>query len=557
MLGLSPDEIGDDPESWFGRVHADDLPHVRQALAAHRAGQTPQFESEHRIQHNDESYRWVLSRGMAIRDEEGRATRMAGSQTDITRGKAADPLTGLANRVLFMDHLNSAIHGERGNDRAMFAVLFLDLDRFKVINDSLGHHAGDELLVTIARRLESCLRSTDVVGRVADRCTISRFGGDEFVVLLRGISDPANAGLVADRILAVLSEPMSLRGHEITVSASIGVAVGTCGVETSDDLLRDADTAMYEAKSQGKSRWCLFDQDMRTQAIERLQLEADLKHALEHHEFEVYYQPIVEFSSGTIKGLEALLRWQHPRRGTVLPTEFVPMAEEIGLITDIGAWVLESACRHARGWQSGVPDCGSLFVSVNVSSKQFRDPLLADRVRECLAATGLEGGSLNLEITESAIMADPSAAAETLEQLREMGVGISIDDFGTGYSSLSYLQRFKIDRLKIDRSFVARMGDSEESDEIVRTIVNLAHNLGMEVTAEGIEQQAQHDRLQEIACGSGQGFLYSQPVPESDVAALLKDRTARLEPNRAAATTSVDAILSDIELNLDLASAHA
>jgi diguanylate cyclase (GGDEF)-like protein/PAS domain S-box-containing protein len=522
MLGFEPHEISDDPQEWFLRIHPDDVADVRAAIAAHRAGETAKFESEHRMLHRDQSYRWFLSRGVAVRDASGRETRMAGSQTDITRGKAADPLTGLPNRVLFMDHLNATVQAARSQSASHYAVLFIDLDRFKVINDSLGHLAGDELLVTVARRLENCLRRTDVVAHAQDRCTISRFGGDEFVILLKGLRSPDNASLVADRVLESLAQSLQLQGHEVTISGSIGIAIGSRGLESADDLLRDADTAMYQAKSAGKSRWSLFDQTMRKQALQRLELEAELLKGIERGEFRVHYQPIVEMPSRHIKGFEALLRWNHPTRGVVSPLDFIPIAEEIGFIVDLGAWVLEQACRQTRQWQVQYPEHAALFISVNVSAKQFASPSLVEHVQECLRVTGLDGRHLKLEITESAIMIDTNIAAERLDQLRALGTTISLDDFGTGYSSLSYLQSFKIDNLKIDRSFISQLGASTESNEIVRTIINLAHNLGMEVTAEGIEKITQHSQLTEMACESAQGYHYSRPLVHSDAEALLR-----------------------------------
>jgi diguanylate cyclase (GGDEF)-like protein/PAS domain S-box-containing protein len=523
ILGLEPNEVGDAPEEWFDRVHAEDRAHVERAVAAHRAGETTQLECEYRILHHDKSYRWVLTRGMAVRDDSGHETRMAGSQTDITRGKGADPLTGLPNRVMFMDALKVTVEAARQRPNACYAVLFLDLDRFKVINDSLGHMVGDQLLIAIARRLESCLRSADLITRITERCTISRFGGDEFVVLLSGLREHANATLVADRILSAFAEPVSLGGNDVSISTSIGIAVGTGGAESADDLLRDADTAMYQAKTNGKSRWCLFDQSMRDQAVERLELERELRNGIKLGEFIVHYQPIVELHSQSIKGFEALLRWKHPTRGLVSPADFVPVAEEIGFILELGAWVLRHACHQVRAWQLKFPTHANLFVSVNVSTKQFASSRLVDCVQESLAESGLDPHCLKLEITESAIMTDPKAAAETLNNLRSLGVSISLDDFGTGYSSLSYLQTFPISTLKIDRSFVNRLGSSNESDEIVRTIVNLAHNLGMEVTAEGIEETSQGDHLTNLACESGQGFLYSRPISDISVEQLLTE----------------------------------
>jgi diguanylate cyclase (GGDEF)-like protein/PAS domain S-box-containing protein len=523
MLGYSADAVGDSVEEWFDRVHTDDLPHVQKALAAHRNGETEQFESEHRMRHCDQTYRWVLTRGVVTGDATGRQTRMAGSQTDITRGKAADPLTGLPNRVLFMDHLDAAIKIAHQQPDFLFAVLFLDLDRFKVVNDSLGHHVGDELLVEVARRLESCMRTSDVVSRLNDRSTIARFGGDEFVLLLKGIKHSENAYHVASRILSVLSEPLTLRGHNVSVSASIGIAIGTYGGCDPNDLMRDADTAMYQAKSTGKSRVCMFDQAMRTLAIERLELEADLKQGLANGEFEIYYQPIVSLQSGRIEGFEALLRWQNPIRGMISPADFIPIAEETGYIVELGAWVLKQACRQLRIWQVDHPHESPLTVSVNVSSKQFADPTLMDRVADCLKETGLDARCLILEITESALMNDLDLANRALKQLHDLGVRISLDDFGTGYSSLSYLQQFPIDTIKIDRSFIQKLEASSQAEEIVRTIVALAHGLGMKVTAEGIESQSQLTKLHEITCETGQGYLYARPGPQSTIDALLKE----------------------------------
>jgi diguanylate cyclase (GGDEF)-like protein/PAS domain S-box-containing protein len=521
IIGLEPNDVGDRPAEWFDRIHAEDRPHVEQALAAHRAGKSAQFECEYRMLHRDKSYRWVLTRGMAVRDESGRETRMAGSQTDITRGKGADPLTGLPNRVMFMDQLKATVQAARQKHHACYAVLFLDLDRFKVINDSLGHMAGDELLVTVARRLESCLRSANTTTRITDRCTISRFGGDEFVVLVQGLHEPANATVVADRILAVLSEPLSLCGNDVSISTSIGIAIGINGTDSADDLLRDADTAMYQAKATGKSRWCVFDQSLREQAVERLELEKELRNGIKLGQFIVHYQPIVELHSQAIKGFEALLRWQHPTRGLVSPADFVPVAEEIGFIVELGGWVLRQACHQLRAWQLKFPSHANLFISVNVSTRQFGSSRLVECVQESLSESGLDPGCLKLEITESAIMTDPKAAAETLNNLRAIGVSISLDDFGTGYSSLSYLQTFPIDTLKIDRSFIQRLGSSNDSDEIVRTIVNLAHTLGMEVTAEGIEEPSQRAHLSNLACESGQGYLYSRPISDVNVEQML------------------------------------
>lgn len=521
MLGYSEEEVGNTVDEWFSRVHPEDLPHLQQAVAAHRSGATEQFESEHRMLHKDQTYRWTLTRGVAICDESGRQTRMAGSQTDITRGKAADPLTGLPNRVLFMDHLERAIKTTQSDPNFIVAVLFVDLDRFKFVNDSLGHHVGDDLLVTVAQRLERCMRSSDVLSQLNDRSTVARFGGDEFVILLNGIREPANASRVAQRILNVLAEPLSLHGHDVSVSCSIGIAVGSNGDCTASDLLRYADIAMYQAKNNGKSRSCTFDETMRSQSIERLALEADMKTAIQRGEFQIYYQPIVGLPEERIQGFEALLRWQHPTRGLLSPAEFVSIAEETGFIVELGAWVLENSCRQLCKWQQNSVRQTPLFMSVNVSSKQIADPNFVDRVTRCLQETGLKASSLKLEITESAIIRDPELASQTLGRLRELGANISLDDFGTGYSSLSYLRQFPIDTIKIDRSFIDQMEGSKQAGEIVKTIVALAHNLGMQVTAEGIERRTQLSKLNEFSCETGQGYLYSRPVANASIEELL------------------------------------
>jgi predicted signal transduction protein with EAL and GGDEF domain len=369
--------------------------------------------------------------------------------------------------------------------------------------------------------LEECLRSTDLVCRVSDRCTISRFGGDEFVILVQGLREPENATLIADRILTALTVPLSISGNDVSISTSIGIAVGRNGTHSADELLRDADTAMYHAKTSGKSCWCLFDQSMRKRAVERLELEKELRNGIKLGEFVVHYQPIVQLHSQTVKGFEALLRWNHPVRGLVSPADFIPVAEEIGFIVELGSWVLRQACHQIRAWQLKFPSHSDIFVSVNVSTKQFVNVALIECVQECLNETGLDPRCLKLEITEIAIMTDPKTAAATLDKLRALGIAISLDDFGTGYSSLSYLQNFPISNLKIDRSFVKRLGVSHESDEIVRTIVRLAHTLGMDVTAEGIEEPSQQSQLAGLACESGQGFLYSKPMSDLNIEQLL------------------------------------
>lgn len=512
MLGYEDCEIQHDVEEWFRRVHPEDNEKVRQAVSAHLRGGTPHFECEYRMLHHNGHYRWMLSRGLAIRDENRRATRMAGSQTDITESKVADALTGLPNRLLFMDRVERSIKRAKRQKDYLFAVLFLDLDRFKFVNDSLGHAAGDQLLLSVGRRLESCLRASDTVARYEDKNLLARVGGDEFTVLIEGIKQVSDATLVAKRLIEAIKAPFDINGHEIFTTASIGISVSATGYENPADILRDADTAMYRAKVLGKSRYELFDPKMREQAVARMQLESALRRAAERQELQNFYQPIVCLASGKIAGFEALVRWVHPERGLLSPGDFISLAEETGSIISIGNWVLAEACRQMSTWQMDHRTSGLAMVSVNLSSKQFIQLDLASRVDTILRETGLEARCLKLEVTESLIMENAKIAAASLMQLKALGVQLGIDDFGTGYSSLSYLHSFPIDALKIDRSFVNRIGANGENLEIVRTIVTLAHNLKLHVIAEGIETEGQLNQLKELGCEYGQGYFFSPPV---------------------------------------------
>ena len=530
MLGYSEAEIGTSIQEWLKRVHPEDLAHVNASLAAHRAGKTEQYENEHRMLHNDQTYRWVLSRGVAIRDAQGTELRMAGSLTDITRGKGADSLTGLPNRILFMNRLRRALEKSRANPEYLVAVLFLDLDRFKLVNDSLGHMVGDQLLISVAGRLETCLRGSDTIARCDGQSAVARFGGDEFTILLTDLGHPDNAVPVAERILKTLQQPLNLEGHEVFTSASIGIAVGTELCESPEELVRDADTAMYHAKTDGKARYAVFDQSMRTRAVASLQIETDLRRALEREEFRLVYQPIVMLDSHQIVGFEALLRWQHPERGLLSPAEFIPQAEDNGMIVPIGLWVLREACRQTRQWHTRMTNDNLPFISINVASKQLASPGFVDDVRAALTEAGLEPQFVKLEIVESAIMQDPPLVTALLNEVRQMGVHVSLDDFGTGYSSLSYLQDFPVSTLKIDRCFVNRMNNSDEPNEIVDAIVALAHKLQLDVVAEGIENPEQQARLMDIACQYGQGYLFSRPVDSDTAETLLVDGYAGLLP---------------------------
>lgn len=422
-----------------------------------------------------------------------------------------DSLTGLPNRALFIDHLKLAVNHCRRRKGYLFAVLFIDLDRFKVINDSLGHMVGDELLIAIARRLEVCLREGD---------TIARLGGDEFTILLDGIKDYGDAQRVAERVQEVLEQPFSVAGRELFVTASVGIKYSGDD-EQPEDILRDADTAMYSAKALGKAQYQVFNARMHMHALTLLQIESDLRRAIEREEFQVNYQPIVSLESGRIRGFEALVRWRHPERGLISPSDFIPIAEETGLVIQIDHWVLKQACSQMRRWQEALPVTRGMKISVNLSCKQFMQPTIVEQVLEILQETGLDAGSLKLEITESVMMERGDYAMSVLEQLSKAGIELSLDDFGTGYSSLSYIHRFPVTALKIDQSFIKRLG-GEQNGEIVRAVVALARNLGLEVVAEGIETVAQLAQLKALGCEQGQGHYFSEAVGEESATEMIQ-----------------------------------
>lgn len=512
MLGYSETEINTRPDEWFSRVHPEDIERLQSEIMSHLLGTTPQFQSEHRVRRKDTTYRWMLCRGLAIMDSDRHVYRMTGSLTDVTDQKQAekallhsafhDALTGLPNRGLFMDRLKSAMEQVKQGDGYSFGVLFLDLDRFKVVNDSLGHQIGDQLLVATARRLESCLRPGDIVARL---------GGDEFAIILDRVRHVSDAVQAAERIREHLATPFNLSGHEVFISASIGIALNQTASEEPEELLRNADTAMYRAKDMGRGSFELFDKGMHARNAALSQLETGLRRALAHDEFRVHYQPIISLENWRISGFEALLRWEHPEHGYVSPLKFIPVAEETGLIIPISEWVLKEACQQLRAWQEQFPSDPPLSMSVNLSGKQFSQPDLIDIIARTLKDTNLNAGSLKIEITESAIIENIDVAALMLKRIKALGVKLSLDDFGTGYSSLSYLHRFPIDTLKIDRSFVSRI-NLPKNAEIVKTILTLAGNLGMDVVAEGVETRDQILRLTGLNCEYVQGYLLSKPI---------------------------------------------
>ncbi len=508
-----------DPQMAVGRTDFDFFTdeHAAQAMRDEqeimRTGE-PLVNVEEKETLPDDQIRWVSTTKLPLRDAQGNIIGTFGISRDITQRKKAeeqlqhrafyDPLTDLPNRALFLDRLQHMFNrSRRALGSPVFAVLYLDLDRFKTINDSFGHQAGDELLVATARRLESCVRPGD---------TLARLGGDEFTVLLDDVRGEAYATAVAERIHKELAAPLLVRGHEVFTSVSVGIALSSAGYDSPDDMLRDADTAMYRAKAGGRSRHQVFASDMHQRAVSSLQLETDLRHALERDQIVAHYQPIVDLGSGAVTGFEALARWQHPSMGMLLPDLFIPVAEESGQVGAIGEWMLGEACRQARAWQRQDARWSKLGVSVNVSGRQLSQGTLPDTVERVLGETGLDPSSLTLEITESALMHNLSVGAVAVERLRAMSVGLHLDDFGTGYSSLAYLHNFPVHALKIDRSFVTRMDRAPQQGAIVKAIVSLAHNLGMDVVAEGVETVAQAEALRRLRCQRGQGFLFSQPL---------------------------------------------
>jgi len=470
------------------------------AEAEHARAEAERLRAEQAERHVEELNRYVDKLENAGRELEE-------SREHFRHAAFHDALTGLPNRSLFTDHLRVALRRAHQNEKYLFAVVFLDLDRFKNINDSLGHPCGDELLKLVARRLEMCIRQTDMV---------ARFGGDEFAILLDAIQDASDVVRVAEKVQHVISAPFKLASHETITTASIGVALSASGYIEAEDIIRDADTAMYRAKDRGKARCEIFDTAMHTRAVTLLRLESDLRRALEKDELCVYYQPIVSLTSGELHGFEALVRWRHPERGIVSPSDFIPLAEETGLILPIGLRVLRDACLQLRKWQQSSLSNRDLIMSVNLSGKQLEQPDLIQRIEEMLDESQIHPWHLKLEITETVVMENPELAAVTLAKLRSLGVRLSIDDFGTGYSSLSYLNRFPVDTLKIDRSFVTTMNAADENLQIVKTIVTLAGNLGMQVVAEGVETEEQLQQLRSLKCQYGQGYLFSTPLDVVD-----------------------------------------
>jgi PAS domain S-box-containing protein len=523
LVGVEAGRLGDTIAEWLDRVHPDDASGLDAAIEAYLDGGRG-FEHEHRVRHASGAYRWMLARGVLARDAHGRAAQFAGSLTDITDGKAVDALTGLPNRAVLRTRL--AAQHTRARPGSQFAVLFLDLDNFKDVNDTLGHDAGDVLLKTVASRIDGCLRESDTVGRVGQpgpaaaelpEHLLARVGGDEFVMLLHDVPGPVAATRVAERILQALSAPIDINGHEVIATASIGISVNASTTDPAA-AVRDADTAMYRAKGQGRGTFELFDAAMRAEVLERAQLDADLRAGLARRDFLPFYQPIVELATGRVAGFEALLRWRHPTRGMLLPAAFVPMIESTTMVLAIGHRFIEDACAQLQRWQAAHGMTTPISMHVNCAPRQIFEAGLADRLIELVRDCTLQPSQIVVEVKESAVLEDPDSAAAIFARLRDAGIQVMLDDFGIGYSSLSHLHELPISAIKLDRQFLAI---EDRHPGLIGAVVALATRLKLQVTAEGIESEAQRDFLRSLGCTYGQGFLFAPPLDADAASALL------------------------------------
>ena len=518
VLGYRPEDlIG---TSVFDRIHPDDLPHARAQLTEIVLGRGAMPPTQFRYRRADGSWVYVEATATNLLDNPAVGGIVINAR-DISERKRFekelvhqayhDPLTGLPNRVFLQRRLAHSL-AQAARERTRVALLFIDLDNFKLINDSLGHDAGDRVLSELGKRLLGCIRCGDMA---------ARFGGDEFMVLINGTPGTDAALAAADRLAATLAEPFVVDGHELVITTSIGVALGGDPDDRPEDLIRNADAAMHRAKLLGKARRVVFDPAMYAQAVERLALERDLRHGLERGEFQIYYQPVLDVRTRRPVEVEALVRWHHPERGLISPGEFIPIAEETGLIVPLGHWVLAEACRQLAAWRTAFPDCAPSAVSVNLSARQFRHPSLTADIAQILAETGLPPASLKLEITESVMMDDTASTLEALRDLKQLGVQLAVDDFGTGYSSLSYLKRFPTDAMKIDRSFARGLDQSREDQALVEAMIAAANALRLQVTVEGVETEEQLEFLERVGCDLVQGFLFAPPMPPDEVARFL------------------------------------
>ncbi len=533
MLGWEENEISDSPDEWFSRLHPDDVDRVRAHIDEYLKGRISHYESEYRMLHRDGGYLWMLGRGLAVRDENGKAYRMAGFQTDIAGSKVVDVLTALPNRILFMDRLKQSFERIKRQKDRTFALLSLDLDCFKHTNGSLDHMTRDQILVAIAGRLSTVLRTSDTISRFGRSHKVERIGEALFTILLEDISSALDAARVAKRILGDLAKPLVVGEQTVFPAASIGIAIYSQTYQDPEELVRDADIAMSRAKAAGKGRYEIFDPKIRAETSARLKLENELNRAIERKEFENYYQPIISLNLGMVCGFEALVRWNNPARGLIQPSEFIPVAEEIGLIVPMSWWILETACKQMHLWQAHFKHDPPLMISVNLSARHLLQFDLIQRCSSILSEANLSPSSLNIEVTESAIMSNPEPVIDSMHKLKELGIEITLDDFGTGHSSLSYLRQCPFDSVKIDYSLAARV---KEDNEMVRAILTLGRNLGMQVITEGVEASEQVKILQALRCEFAQGYYFSPPINAQEATDLLASK--RRWPASPEATSS-------------------
>jgi len=520
LLGFAEHEIGDSSYEWLSRVHPEDQDRVREELHEHLRGSSAAFSSQHRLRHADGSYRWMVLRGVARRQEgSGQALRIAGTLADVTASRMYDALTGLPNRTLMLDRIERSIARARRKSELIYALLVVSLDRYEFLQTRFQEPDVRTLLATVGKRLQQLMRTAD---------TVARLEGPNFAIHLDEIRHVSDAQRVAGRVAQALEAPLELDGQELRLACSIGIALSVTGYEHPEEIVRDGFLAMNQARAHGGNRQEMFDRKMQSEVDLRMRLEGDLRRALERSEFQVFYQPIVQLETWRISGFEALIRWRHPEHGLIPPAEFIPVAEETGLIVPIGEWVLREASRQMRLWRDLYPDM-DLSVSVNLSGRQIAEPNLVETVARVMEETGLEPGNLKLELTETLLMHHYETAIQKMHSLREMGIKLSIDDFGTGYSSLSHLHRFPIDFLKVDRSFVGRVGLDARESEIVRVIVGLGRNLGMKVIAEGVETPEQVGFLRGLECEYGQGFYFARPLDAQAAGALLPHAVTPVE----------------------------
>jgi diguanylate cyclase (GGDEF)-like protein/PAS domain S-box-containing protein len=522
MVGCEEHEVGHSPDEWLGRVHPEDRPEVRGRIDACLEAGDGEFSIRHRMLHKNGTYRWMACHAVVMRDNDGRAIRLMGSHTDVTAETVADDLTGLPNRLLFLDRLARAVERTRRRPELLFAVIVVDLDRPDCAPEPVGSGGRDLLLTAAARRLETCLQSGGEPASTGLEYVVSRVRGDQFGILLEGLLQVGDALVSGQRLLAEVLAPFSVGDREVFVQASAGIAVSVTGYSNAEDVLRDADTALHRAKALGKARCEVFDTALVDSTRTEVETEAELERALERHEFVLFYQPIVSLATNRIVGLEALVRWQHPSRGQVPPIEFIPLAEKTGLIVRLGAWTVKEACRQLAAWQKSLPVPRDFWVSVNLSGVQFRDPELFAQIGDAVRDAALDPRCLMVEVTESALIENPAAARGLIMQLRVLGIRVGLDDFGTGHSGLAYLHQFPADVLKVDRSFIRGIEARQDMADIIRTVNGLADQLGLEVIAEGIESEQQLDVIRSLRCGYVQGFLLARPLGGEQTEALLR-----------------------------------